>query len=157
MFDQLVRFYAARFQVAPELARAQMMQESHGDPKAHSKVGAVGLFQVMPSTAAWLETMPEPAIMTGVWYLRYLYNQVQDATSDEDHWKFALAAYNEGPGALDKSRTQCKAAGKDPNKWEDVSAFVPSETRAYVAVIWRNYQPAKAAAAPLPIDPEISQ
>src|SRR6266542_1309788 len=104
LYDELITFYAARFGVPSALSRAQMMQESHGDPKARSQVGAVGLFQVMPTTAAWLETYPEPAVMTGIWFLRHLYNQIVNAASDEDRWKFALAAYNEGPGALAKTR-----------------------------------------------------
>src|SRR5215470_3234458 len=97
-YDELVRFYAARFQVPPELALAQMQQESQGDPRARSKVGALGLFQVMPSTAAFLEGFPEPAVMTGVWYQRHLYNRIENSASDADRWCFALAAYNEGPG-----------------------------------------------------------
>src|SRR5437879_1960853 len=112
-YDDLITFYAGRFGVPTALSRAQMMQESHGDPKARSKVGAVGLFQVMPSTAAWLETFPEPAVMTGIWFLRYLYNGISNVASDEDRWKFALAAYNEGPGALQQTRAKCAAAGKD--------------------------------------------
>jgi membrane-bound lytic murein transglycosylase MltF len=138
-YSDLVQFYARRFDVPYGLAIAQMMAESSGNAGARSKVGAIGLFQVMPSTAAWLEQQPEPAIMSGIWFLRRLYNEVADAATDADRWKFALAAYNEGPGALEKAREQAFARGLDRTRWEDVNPFTPPETQHYVATIWKAF------------------
>ena len=78
------------------LPLAVMQLESSGNPAAVSSKGAVGLFQLMPATAAGLHVNPsDPTqnIQGGLTYLQQLYNQFGD-------WKQALEAYNEGPGAL---------------------------------------------------------
>lgn len=70
--------------------------ESSGNPSAVSPAGAIGLFQLMPATAAGLSVNPnDPAgnIQGGLTYLQQLYNQF-------GNWNEALEAYNEGPGAL---------------------------------------------------------
>lgn len=63
-----------------------------------SPAGAIGLFQLMPSTAAGLNVNPaDPSgnIQGGLTYLQQLYDQYGD-------WNQALIAYNEGPGTLSK-------------------------------------------------------
>jgi soluble lytic murein transglycosylase-like protein len=134
-FEDLIDFYAARFGIPRDMAQSQMMKESSGRPLARSKAGALGLMQLLPTTAAWVEQFPEPAIMTGLWLLRRLYDQVENAATDADRWRFALAGYNAGPSAVQRMRAQAAAAGKDPNQWAEVSAFAPEETRKYVASI----------------------
>jgi soluble lytic murein transglycosylase-like protein len=87
---------AARFNIPPSLALAVATTESHLDPNAISPKGAIGLFQLMPATAAGLHVDPnDPSqnITGGLTYLQQLYNQYGD-------WNTALIAYNEGPGAL---------------------------------------------------------
>jgi hypothetical protein len=70
--------------------------ESSGNPNAVSPAGAIGLFQLMPATAASLNVDPNTVtgnIQGGETYLQQLYDQF-------GNWDDALMAYNEGPTAL---------------------------------------------------------
>ena len=78
------------------LVLSLVQTESSGNPSAVSPAGAIGLFQLMPATAAGLNVNPnDPSqnIQGGLTYLQQLYNQF-------GNWTDALEAYNEGPGAL---------------------------------------------------------
>ncbi|MCC2657756.1 MAG: lytic transglycosylase protein [Panacagrimonas sp.] len=98
----LIRPHAQAHGVPAELVRAVMQVESCFDKKAVSRVGARGLMQLMPGTAADLGVQnsfdPAQNIAGGV---RYLGMMRKRYPSD---WKLALAAYNAGPGAVDKYR-----------------------------------------------------
>lgn len=87
---------------SPSLVAALVNQESGGNQftaagaPLTSSAGAVGLFQLMPATAAGLNVNPaDPAgnIQGGLTYLQQLYDKYGD-------WNEALIAYNEGPGTL---------------------------------------------------------
>lgn len=86
--------------IDPALVAAVMMQESGGNPKAISPVGAVGLMQLMPETAVGLGVKdpfdPEQNVMGGSQYLADLLRQF------DGNLVSALAAYNAGPGAVQK-------------------------------------------------------
>jgi len=80
----------------PSLPLAVMAAESSGNPSAVSSAGAIGLFQLMPATAASLgvdPTDPTQNIVGGLTYLQSLYNQF-------GNWTQALEAYNQGPTSL---------------------------------------------------------
>jgi hypothetical protein len=80
----------------PSLVAALVQQESGGNQSAVSSAGAIGLFQLMPATAASLGVNPSDAsgnIQGGLTYLQQLYDQY-------GNWTEALEAYNEGPGNL---------------------------------------------------------
>lgn len=90
----------------PLFVASVIRQESGFRPKVKSKVGAVGLMQLMPKTASWasqqvgmknfkLEQLEDPAvnIKLGCWYLKYLFAQFHDPAH-------VLAAYNGGEGNL---------------------------------------------------------
>ena len=122
------------------LIHAVIRQESAFDFEAQSPVGARGLMQLMPATAkeqakklglshhtSWLTTRPEYNIQLGSAYLAYLLDRY------EGSYPMALAAYNGGPGRVDR---WIKTYG-DPRKGEvdivDWIEFIPiSETRNYV-------------------------
>lgn len=95
-YTSTVSSLAPSYGVPPSLALAVMQKESAGNPAAVSSAGAIGLFQLMPGTAAGLGVDPhDPTqnIKGGLTYLSQLYNQYGD-------WNQALIAYNEGPGTL---------------------------------------------------------
>lgn len=137
MFDDLIAHYAARFDVPAKLSHAQMMQESAGLPRALNKSsGARGLMQFMPATASDLMYEPELAIACGVFYLSQLRKTSScQGRTEEDNWKFALAAYNWGVGNIARVRKTVE----DPMDFAQVYPHLPSETQQYVDRIWVEF------------------
>jgi soluble lytic murein transglycosylase-like protein len=85
---------AAQHGVDPRLVRAVITCESGWDPAAVSRVGAVGLMQLMPGTARELGVDPRDALQNLDGGIRYLASLLRAFTSVEQ----ALVAYNAGPG-----------------------------------------------------------
>ena len=99
-YDELVQEHATKQALRPELVRAVIQVESGYNARATSPVGAMGLMQLMPQTARELGVLnpydPADNIGGGTRYLRRLLDRYD---GDEE---LALAAYNAGPGAVDK-------------------------------------------------------
>ena len=99
-FDGLINESAQRNGVDPSLLKGLIRQESNFNPDAGSPAGAKGLTQLMPATAAGLgvgdTSDPAQAIEGGAKYLR---QQLDRFGGDEAK---ALAAYNAGPGAVQR-------------------------------------------------------
>ena len=99
-YEPLIQEHAGRHSLRPELVRAVIQVESGFNPRALSPKGAMGLMQLMPATARYLGVIdafdPEDNIRGGTRYLRLLLDKYD---GDE---RLALAAYNAGPGAVDK-------------------------------------------------------
>ena len=112
----LVREVAAEVGVDERLALALVETESGFNPRARSPKGAMGLAQLMPDTARGLGVRdpldPRQNLQGGLTYLKRMLDKYQDRD-------LALAAYNAGPGAVDRHK------GIPPYR----------ETRAYVARI----------------------
>ena len=99
-FDAQINAAAASNGIDPALLKGLVSQESGFNPNARSGAGAVGLTQLMPGTAASLGVAnpldPAQSLQGGAKYLR---EQLDRFGGDE---KLALAAYNAGPGAVQK-------------------------------------------------------
>jgi soluble lytic murein transglycosylase-like protein len=99
-FDQLIAEVAERHDVDPTLVKAMIKIESNFDPSAVSHAGAKGLMQLMDGTAEMLGVTdsfdPIQNVEGGVKFIKFLLGRYQN---DET---LALAAYNAGPGAVDR-------------------------------------------------------
>jgi soluble lytic murein transglycosylase-like protein len=99
-FDDLIDTYAERSGIRSDLVRAVIQVESAFNPHAVSNKGAMGLMQLMPATARQFGVRnafdPDENVRGGVAYLRQLLDRYD---GDE---RLALAAYNAGPGAVDR-------------------------------------------------------
>jgi soluble lytic murein transglycosylase-like protein len=99
-FDEAIQAEAAVHQVSADLVRAVIQVESGFNPRAVSPKGAMGLMQLMPATATEFGVMdpfePRQNIRAGVAYLRRLLDRY------DHNVELALAAYNAGPGAVDR-------------------------------------------------------
>lgn len=99
-YESLIRQHASRQGIRPDLVRAVIQVESAFNPQAVSPKGAMGLMQLMPATAKQFGVVdpfnPAENIRAGVTYLRQLLDKYND------NEQLALAAYNAGPGAVDK-------------------------------------------------------
>lgn len=98
-FDALISAACDRHDVDPMLVKALIKAESGFNPDAVSVAGAKGLMQLMDATAASLGVTdsfdPAQNIEAGVRFLGSMLRRYQDEA-------LALAAYNAGPGAVDK-------------------------------------------------------
>lgn len=94
------QFASSQFGVPVPILLAITKQESDFNPAARSPVGAIGMMQLMPGTAAGLGVTnpsdPLQNIVGGAKYLSQLYAQFHD-------WPKAIAAYNAGPEAVRKA------------------------------------------------------
>jgi soluble lytic murein transglycosylase len=124
-YEQIVLGHASHYDLDPALLAAVIYQESHFRSDARSSSGAIGLMQLMPSTAQGIADHtggsrfkesdlydPEINIRYGAWYLRHLMNKYKSE-------KLALAAYNAGQRNVD-------------NWLANGSGIAFPETRAYV-------------------------
>jgi len=98
-FDRLIARAARRHGLPPALVKAVVRAESNFQPHALSNAGAQGLMQLMPATADDLGVddpfRAEDNVFGGTRYLRAMHDRYGD-------WQLALAAYNAGPGAVDR-------------------------------------------------------
>jgi peptidoglycan lytic transglycosylase len=129
-YQHIVQGHAEHYRIDPALLAGVIYAESEFDARARSEAGAIGLMQLLPSTARGIATRtggtafvvddlydPEVNVRYGAWYLRHLLDRYGDERT-------ALAAYHAGQGNVDRWR----AAG---------TGIGFPETRAYVERVLR--------------------
>lgn len=133
-YDDIIEKYSSEYNVDRSLVKAVIFKESRFKETAVSSKGAIGLMQLMPSTALWLMNKlkiedykiesADNNIRLGTYYLSYLMNLMD---SDEEH---ALLAYNAGP---ENAKRWVNSEGYSK---EDMDNYVDfNETRKYVREI----------------------
>jgi membrane-bound lytic murein transglycosylase MltF len=147
---QYFQRYAAQYDFDWLMLAAQGYQESRLDQSVKSRVGAIGVMQVMPATGKELAVGDirdtENNIHAGTKYLRTVLDRYfPDARFDPlDRCLFAFASYNAGPARVAGLRRKAGARGLDPNRWFDnvervAAEEIGQETVRYVANIFKYY------------------
>jgi membrane-bound lytic murein transglycosylase MltF len=142
--------YGDQYDVDYLLMAAQGFQESGLDQSVKSRVGAVGVMQVMPATGKELKvgdiSQLEPNIHAGVKYMRWVVDTYyKDEPMDRlNKALFAFASYNAGPGRIRQLRKEAAKRGLDPNVWfgnveQIASERIGRETVTYVSNIYKYY------------------
>jgi len=146
----LFQKYAAQYDLDYLLMTAQGYQESRLDQRARSRVGAVGVMQIMPATGRSLGVgdvrQLEPNIHAGVKYIRQLMDTyfADDSLDALNQALFAFAAYNAGPARVAGLRRRAAARGLNPNAWQGnvdqvAAQEIGRETVTYVSNIFKYY------------------
>lgn len=125
-YDALISRAADAARIQPELVRAVIVVESGFNPRAISRRGAVGLMQLLPTTArrygAFNAFDPEQNIYAGARYLSELIAHFGEKKLD-----LVLAAYNAGEAAVERY------GGRIP-PYKETQAYVPNVLRMYQAL-----------------------
>jgi membrane-bound lytic murein transglycosylase MltF len=154
-FDELSGYfkkYSEQYKFEWLLLMAQGYQESGLDQSIRSPVGAIGVMQVMPTTAGDRNVaikdihLVEPNIQAGAKYMRFLVDQYFDEPGIDklNRHLFAFAAYNGGPNRIARLRREAAARGLDPNRWFNnvellAAEQIGRETVQYVSNIYKYY------------------
>ncbi len=148
----LFQKYAAKYEFDWLMVMSQAYQESRLDHSARSHTGAVGIMQMLPSTAADKNVgIPdieglEENIHAGNKYLRFIRDRYfeNEPMSDLDKTLFSFAAYNAGPARVARLRREAERQGLDPNVWFDnveviAAKRIGRETVQYVSNIYKYW------------------
>jgi len=148
----LIKRYASEYDFDWLMIAAQAFQESRFDQSKQSPAGAVGIMQLLPSTAAdpvvGITDLAnaESNIHAGVKYLHWLRSHYfsTDEIAPLDRILLSFAAYNAGPGNVSRARKKAAQLGFDPNRWfghVEIGMFrsVSGEPVTYVRNIYKYY------------------
>ncbi|MCI0482019.1 MAG: lytic transglycosylase F [Candidatus Dadabacteria bacterium] len=149
---EIFKNYAGQYDFDWLLLAAQGYQESELDQKKRSPSGAIGVMQLLPSTAKDPKiNIPDIEkldnnVHAGTKYLRFMVNNYFDDPDIDplDRLLFAFASYNAGPRKIAQMRKIAEERGLDPDVWFDNVEIVSSqkigrETVTYVANIYKYY------------------
>jgi membrane-bound lytic murein transglycosylase MltF len=150
LFMHLFREYGDQYGFDWMAVVAQAYQESGLDHSAKSDAGAVGIMQLLPSTAKYVGfpevTELEDNIHAGVKYLAYLREKYFSGPefAKIDRFAFTWAAYNAGPTNVRRMRSRAVKMNLDPDVWfQNVEyaalRIVGQETVKYVSNIYKYY------------------
>ncbi|MEM7055011.1 MAG: transporter substrate-binding domain-containing protein [Pseudomonadota bacterium] len=152
-FNQMAHLfqqYARSYDLDWLLLVAQGYQESTLDQSVRSPAGAIGVMQLLQSTADDMDVGDilelENNIHAGIKYVRFVIDTFFDDPAIDEHNRIllALASYNAGPGRIRSLRQQAAAQGLDPNQWFDhvevlAAQDIGRETVNYVRNIYKYY------------------
>jgi membrane-bound lytic murein transglycosylase MltF len=146
------RKYSKEYDLDPLMLVALGYQESRLDQGVKSPVGAVGIMQVMPRTAASSPVKvnnihdEENNIHAGVRLIHFLIEDYfkEPQLDNMNRTLFAIASYNAGPAKIQRCRELAKSMSLDPNRWFGnvevaVAKVVGRETTQYVGNIYKYY------------------
>lgn len=147
---QFFQKYGQQYDVDWLLMAAQGYQESQLNQSVRSKVGAIGVMQIMPATGKDLDVGNiaeiEPNIHAGIKYMRWMIDHYygDEPMTQLDKALFAFASYNAGAGRVSQLRKEAVKRGLNPNVWfhnvEYVAADkIGAETVTYVSNIYKYY------------------
>jgi membrane-bound lytic murein transglycosylase MltF len=149
---EIIKRYAGQYDFDWLVIAAQAYQESRFDQSKRSPAGAVGVMQLLPSTAADKAvgipdvSTVENNVHAGVKYLNWLRQTYfsNETISPLDRVLFSFAAYNAGPGNMKRARRGAKRLGFDPNRWfgnVEIGMYrvVSGEPASYVRNIYKYY------------------
>jgi membrane-bound lytic murein transglycosylase MltF len=147
---ELFKKYGDQYKLDYLLMAAQGYQESTLDQNVKSRVGAIGVMQVMPPTGKELNvgdiTKLEPNIHAGVKYMRFMMDQYykDEPMDDVNKALMTFASYNAGPGRIRQLRRETEKRGLNPNLWfgnveRIASERIGRETVTYVSNIFKYY------------------
>ncbi|AZN40496.1 lytic transglycosylase domain-containing protein [Paenibacillus albus] len=126
-YEAIINDAAAKYGIDPSLIKGVIHTESSFNPNAESSAGAKGLMQLMDGTARGLGVSnsfdPEQNIEGGTRFLAYLMRKY------DGNVQSALAAYNAGPGRVDRSGITGSA------NFDDLAHLLPKETQRYVTKV----------------------
>ncbi|MGL4752744.1 MAG: transglycosylase SLT domain-containing protein [Aeromonadaceae bacterium] len=149
-YAPLFKRYGEQYSIDWMMLLAQAYQESTMNQSARSPRGAMGIMQVLPSTARALKVSGigslENNVHAGTKYMRHMMDTYFDdeALDEDNRVLFTLAAYNAGPNRIAQLRKEAIRRGLDGNVWfgnvERVAALrVGSETVQYVKNVSSRY------------------
>jgi membrane-bound lytic murein transglycosylase F len=132
----VIRKYAKRYGFDWRLIVMQILKESRFKENARSQVGAMGLMQIMPSTALdirkemdieYIANNPRENITAGIYHL---YKQLKYFPDSDrtNRIKLALAAYNCGVARILDAQTIARHLKFNPHSWEAVKICLPKLT-----------------------------
>lgn len=142
--------YGERYKLDWMMLLAQAYQESTMKQSARSQRGAMGVMQMLPSTArepyvnVGNINKLENNIHAGTKYMRYMMDNYFADLDDSNRALFTLAAYNAGPNRIAQYRKEAERRGLNGNIWFDnvekvVASRVGSETVQYVKNVSSRY------------------
>ena len=147
-YQSLIQEHATQVHVNPLLVASVIRVESKFDPHDVSSAGALGLMQLMPSTAQWITTMrsaedpnlkpipqnsnisqPSVNIALGTWYIQYLIKRFHG------NEVAAIGAYNAGPQRV----SNWLSAGTWDGRLPSIMSIPVGETRHFIDRVFYNF------------------
>ena len=140
-YDQHFRKYSKRFFGVGfdwHYFKAQAIAESNLNPNATSRVGALGIMQIMPRTFEEVShkskliqggaTEPRWNIAAGIWYNKQQFDYWHKGRDLEERLRFMYGSYNAGRGNLLKAQRHAINNGLNPREWSSMHVALPMVT-----------------------------